>query len=91
MEPRAKPFRWPRFAGVYKWVARSLAALALFVGLNDFFPVEKHAWVFTGPSWQEQVRNWRQSDSDTLYIWPGEWPMELPKEKPGEPGGAGRD
>lgn len=85
MTPRSSPLRGARWSGLFRLSRLAMVALLLFVGAHDFVTSNRHSWFFSGPSWQSEVRNWRDGRSEVLHIWPRPWVMELPRTQTESP------
>lgn len=65
---------------LYRIFSTSLICIVIFVGFIDFISTrQNHKYLFEGPSWQQEVKNWKENKSDKLRIWPEPWIMTLPR------------
>lgn len=59
-----------------------IVGLMITVGAYDFMRSnDRQVLFFTGPSWQVEVKNWRENRKDVLSIWPRPWSIALDKSK----------
>ncbi|RMD80127.1 MAG: hypothetical protein D6820_07175 [Lentisphaerae bacterium] len=71
---------WPGMQRVWHLFCVTLVSVSLLVGAANFFCHHKIQPFFSGPSWPEEVRRWRNNESDTLHIWPPPWKMHILKK-----------
>ena len=79
MSPRKPSFCGARFGRAYNIASCALVGMFLVVGARDYVLSKRHRWVFSGPCWTEQARNWQAGRTDRLLIWPQGWQMTLPR------------
>jgi hypothetical protein len=85
MIPADSPVYKARWRRAYQAACYALVALFLVVGAGNYLVSSRNVRMFSGPSWTEQVRNWREGKTDTLNIWPRGWQMTLPRTGVGNP------
>ena len=80
MPLRQNRFWSAQYSRCFRVVCIVLVGLMVTIGAYDFSTSrQRHRYFFDGPSWPVEVKNWQESRTEVLYIWPRPWSMKLPK------------
>ncbi|MCB1123744.1 MAG: hypothetical protein KJT03_19475 [Verrucomicrobiae bacterium] len=65
------------------FMTKGIVIWIILIGLANYFPKEgRVGFSFArGPSWREEVTEWRQNPDHRIRVWPESWNLQLPPKK----------